>query len=162
MMEPIDALHALEGKVLIDEKDISLDAANQALAQVKEDMLYIRLEVNVKDAKTFGIDLLKGGKWDATTYTYDVENALIQGRTENKGEGAKAKAVSGALPNEDDILSIEIYLDRSLVEAFFEDYKAISIRSYPDNRDSKAIDLFADGNVQIVTLYVATMRSIFD
>ena len=121
-----------------------------------------RMDVDVSKAKSFGIDLLKGGKWDATTYTYDVENALIQGRTENKGESAKAKAVSGALPNDDDILSFEIYVDRSLVEAFFEDYKAISIRSYPENKDSKAIDLFAEGDVQIVTLYVATMESIFD
>ncbi len=162
MMEPIEALHSLEGKVLIDEKDISLEAANQALANVKEDMLYIRLEVNVKDAKTFGIDLLKGGKWDATTYTYDVENELIQGRTENKGEGAKAKAVSGPLPNDDGVLCFEIYVDRSLVEGFFENYKAISIRSYPDDRESKTIDLFAEGDVQIKTLYVATMNSIFD
>ncbi len=72
------------------------------------------------------------------------------------------KAVSGALPNDDDILSIEICPDRSLVEAFFEDCKAISIRSCPDDRDPKAIDVFADGDVQIVTLYVATMKSIFD
>ena len=162
MMEPIEALHTLENKVLIDEKNIRLDDANKALSAVNEDMLYIRMDVDVSKAKSFGIDLLKGGKWDATTYTYDVENALIQGRTENKGEGAKAKAVSGALPNDDDILSFEIYVDRSLVEAFFEDYKAISIRSYPENKDSKAIDLFAEGDVQIVTLYVATMESIFD
>ena len=162
MMEPIEALHTLENKVLIDEKNISLDDANKALSAVNEDMLYIRMDVDVSKAKSFGIDLLKGGKWDATTYTYDVENALIQGRTENKGEGAKAKAVSGALPNDDNILSFEIYVDRSLVEAFFEDYKAVSIRSYPENKDSKSIDLFAEGDVQIVTLYVATMESIFD
>ena len=161
-IEPIEALHSLEGETLVDLQNVSLAEANAALAEVAEDMLYIRMDVDVSKAKSFGIDLLKGGKWDATTYTYDVENALIQGRTENKGEGAKAKAVSGALPNDDDILSFEIYVDRSLVEAFFEDYKAISIRSYPENKDSKAIDLFAEGDVQIVTLYVATMESIFD
>jgi hypothetical protein len=87
MMAPIEALHGLEEGVLINESNLTLEAANAALANVKEDMLYIRMEVDVRQAKSFGIDLLKGGKWDATTYTYDVENALIQGRTENKGEG---------------------------------------------------------------------------
>lgn len=162
MMAPIEALHGLEEGVLINESNLTLEAANAALADVKEDMLYIRMEVDVSQAKSFGIDLLKGGKWDATTYTYDVENALIQGRTENKGEGAKAKAVSGALPNDDGILSFEIYLDRSLAEAFFENYKAISIRSYPEDKTSRTIDVFADGSAEILSLYVAKMGSIFD
>ena len=161
-VEPIEALHTLEKQALIDKTDLTLDEANGLLADVKEDMLYIRLEADVSAADRFGINLMKGGKWDETTFAYDVKEGQIQGRTENKGEGAKAKAVSGPLPNDDDVLSLEIYVDRSLLEAFFEDTKVISIRSYPDNRDSKAIDLFAEGDVQIKTLYVATMGSIFD
>jgi len=46
--------------------------------------------------------------------------------------------------------------------AFFEESKAISIRAYPEDRDSQTISLFADGNVTIVSIYVATMKSIFD
>lgn len=159
---PIETLHELEGEVLIDEANISLDAANTALSAVNTDMLYIRMDVDVSNASQFGITLLKGGKWDETTYTYDVESGMIKGSTENKGEGAKAKVVSGAIENDDNILSFEIYLDRSLVEAFFEDSKALSIRAYPEDRNSRAISLFAEGEVQIVGLYVATMESIFD
>lgn len=159
---PIEALHTLEGEVLIDEKNLTLDAANAALQNVTEDMLYIRLDVDVSKASEFGITLLQGGKWDETSYTYKVDEGLIQGRTENKGEGAKVKSVSGALQNDDDILSVEIYLDRSLAEAFFENSKAISIRAYPEDRNSRAISLFADGDVTIVGIYVATMTSIFD
>lgn len=161
-ISPIDALHELEGQILIDEENLSLDAANAALQDIAEDMLYIRMDVDVGSADQFGIKLLQGGKWDETCYTYDVGSGLIQGRTENKGEGAKVKSVSGALDNEDNILSMEIYLDRSLVEAFFEDAKAISIRAYPEDRNSQAISLFADGEVTIVSIYVATMESIFD
>ena len=125
-------------------------------------MLYIRLDVDVSKASTFGITMLQGGRWDETSLSYDVDSGLIQGRTENKGEGCKAKAVSGALTNDDSILSVEIYLDRSLVEAFFEDSKVISIRAYPEDRNSQAISLFAEGEVTIVGIYVATMESIFD
>ncbi len=161
-ISPIDALHKLEDQVLIDEQDIALDAANAKLAEVKEDMLYIRMDVDVSKADSFGITLLQGGKWDETSYSYDVKQGLIQGRTENKGEGAKVKSVSGKLENDDEILSVEIYVDRSLLEAFFEDSKVISIRAYPEDRNSQTISLFAEGDVTIVGIYVATMESIFD
>ena len=86
----------------------------------------------------------------------------IHGRTENKGEGAKAASVSGALPNEDGTITMEFYIDRSLVEGFFNSYKAISIWAYTEGPDSHGIDLFATGGVTIKSLYVATMGSIFD
>ena len=161
-MEPIEALHSLEDQVYIDKTDLSPEQANAALAEVQDDLLYIRMEVDVSGAQEFGINLLQGGKWDKTSFSYDVADAQIKGFTENKGEGAKSKSVSGELKNDDDVLSLEIYVDRSLLEAFFEDQKAISIRAYPEQQDSKGIDLYATGSVTIKELYVASMRSIFD
>ena len=159
---PIETLQELEGEVLIDEQNLTLDAANAALAEVKEDMLYIRMDVDVSQASSFGITMLQGGKWDETSFSYDAEQGLIQGRTENKGEGAKVKSISGPLANDDEILSVEIYVGRSLLEAFFEDSKAISIRAYPEDPDSQATSLFAEGDVTIVSIYAAPMESIFD
>ena len=161
-MEPIEALHSLEDQVYIDKTDLSPEQANAALAEVQDDLLYIRMEVDVSGAQEFGINLLQGGKWDKTSFSYDVADAQIKGFTENKGEGAKSKSVSGELKNDDDVLSLEIYVDRSLLEAFFEDQKAISIRAYPEQQDSKGIDLYATGSVTIKELYVASMSSIFD
>ncbi len=161
-IEPIEALHSLEGETLVDLQNVSLAEANAALAEVAEDMLYIRMDVDVSRAQQFGITLLQGGRWDETSYSYDVEKGLIQGRTENKGEGAKVKSVSGELVNEDGVLSLEIYVDRSLLEAFFEDSKVISIRAYPEDRASQAISLFAEGDVTVLSIYAATMESIFD
>ena len=162
MMAPIEALHSLEKEVLINETNLTLEAANSLLANIDEDMLYIKLTVDISEAAEFGISLKQGGKWDATTYTYNVAGETIQGRTENKGEGASVSTVSGVLPNEDGTISIEIYVDRSLVEAFFNDYKAISIRAYTDDPDSHAMNLFAEGNVTIESLYVAVMGSIYE
>ena len=162
MIAPIEALHELEEEVLINETNLTLDAANAALAAVDEDMLYIKLVANVSGASEFGINMKQGGKWDCTTYRYDVAAETIYGRTENKGEGAKSASVSGALPNEDGKITMEIYIDRSLVEGFFNDYKAVSIRAYTEEPDSHGIDLFATGSVTVESLYVATMGSIFD
>ena len=159
---PIETLHELEEEVLIDETGLTLDAANQALSAVDEDMLYIRLVADVSGAEEFGINMKQGGKWDCTTYRYDVAGGTIYGKTENKGEGAKASSVSGALPCEDGKLSMEIYIDRSLVEGFFNGDKAISIRAYTEEKDSHGINVFATGDVTIESLYVAAMGSIFD
>ncbi len=162
MIAPIEALHGLEESVLIDETDLTLEAANAALAAIDEDMLYLRLTADVSAASEFGINMKQGGKWDCTTYRYDIAGETIYGKTENKGEGAKASSVSGWLPNEDGKLTMEIYIDRSLVEGFFNNYKALSIRAYTEEPDSHGIDLFASGNVTIDSLYVASMGSIFD
>lgn len=162
MLEPIEALHTLEDKVWIDQTDLTLDAANTALSAVEDDLLYLRIVADVSAADEFGIRMLKGGRWDETRLAYDVAGEQITGFTENKGEGAKSKSVSGALPNEDGTVTIELFIDRSLVEGFFNDYKAISIRAYPEEKDSKAIELYATGTVQIRELYVASMSSIFD
>lgn len=162
MMAPVEALTGLEEDTLINEANLTLEQANEKLAQVSGDMLHIKLTVDISKASEFGINLKQGGKWDCTTYRYDTAEQLIYGTTENRGEGCKTKTVSGYLPNEDGTITMDIYVDRSLVEAFFNEYKAISIRSYVEDPASRAMRLFATGQVTIKSLYVATMGSIFD
>lgn len=162
MMAPVDALTDLEEDVLVNESNLTLDQANEKLAQVSGDMLHIKMVVDVSKAEQFGINLKKGGKWDCTTYTYDTAKQTVYGKTENRGDGAATNSVSGALPAEDGKLTLDIYIDRSLVEAFFNEYKSISIRAYTEDPKSQGIDLFATGDVTVESLYVATMGSIFD
>ena len=161
-MAPVSALSTLEQEPLIDAKNLSLADANALLSSVNEDMLHIKLTADVSSASEFGINLKKGGKWDCTTYTYYPEEELIYGSTENRGEGASTKTVSGKLPITDGKLTMDIYVDRSLIEAYFNEYKSISIRSYTEEPDSQGIELFSNGNVVIESLYVAPMGSIFE
>lgn len=119
MMAPVEALTGLEEDTLINEANLTLEQANEKLAQVSGDMLHIKLTVDISKASEFGINLKQGGKWDCTTYRYDTAEQLIYGTTENRGEGCKTKTVSGYLPNEDGTITMDIYVDRSLVEAFF-------------------------------------------
>lgn len=159
-MRPIDALHSLENTVLAEKEDLTLEQANDVLANIKGDMLYIRVEFSANDAKEFGIQLKSNGDTDKTSYTYNVEMETIAGDTRNKGGAASLNHVSGPLLLEDGKLFVEIYIDRSLVEAFFNDTKSISMRSYSDY-DSQEIQLFSDGDVSINHLYVTDMQSIY-
>lgn len=160
-MCPIDALHDLETSVLINETQLSLFQANEKLASVQGDMLYIKVVIENQSAQEFGIDVKTGGTRDRTSYTYQTAEGKIFGETQNKGPGAPTSFVSGLLPLEDGILEMEIYIDRSLVEAFFNESKSISIRAYTEDPSSQGIALFADGDILIRQLYVAEMGSIF-
>ncbi len=159
-MRPVDALHTLEGDVLATGENLTLEQANDALANVKGDLLYIKATLTANDAKQFGIQLKSNGNTDMTSYTYDVEHGTVSGDTRNKGSAASLNHVSGPLMLNDGKLFMEIYIDRSLVEAFFNDTKSISMRSYSDY-DSQKIQLFADGDLFVDNLYITDMQSIY-
>lgn len=160
-MSPADALHNLEDQVLVDQSNLSVTDANKLLAAVSADMLYINLVIDAKDALSFGINIKKGGTRDCTTFAYDAAKELISGETKNKGAAASTNYVSGVLPLENGKLSIELYIDRSLVEAFFNNTKSISMRAYTDDPASLGMDIFADGDIMVERLYVASMKSIY-
>lgn len=162
MMAPIEALTSLEEEVLVEAENLSLEEANELLQTVSGDMLHITLEADISSASVFGINVKTGGEYDRTTYTYDTEKEIIKGYTMNRGDGASTNTVSGALPNQDGTIVMDIYIDRSLVEAFFNEYKSISIRAYTEDPASQGISLFAEGDVTITSIHVAVMGSIFD
>lgn len=159
MMEPIEALHNLEGAPLVKLENAPLEAANAALADVNEDMLYLRLSVELGSAQEFSIHVKSGGTKDDTVFTYSPEENTISATTRNRGKAAKTGFVSGEL-NAEGLLEIELYIDRSLVEAYFNDTKSISVRSYADFA-SCSIFLEADGNATVISLYAAPMQSIY-
>ena len=57
-------------------------------------------------------------------------------------------------------LTMEIFIDRSLVEGYFNSDKAISVRSYADPT-AQELRLFGDGEVQVLELRVFTVSSIY-
>ncbi|MCD7917254.1 MAG: GH32 C-terminal domain-containing protein [Clostridiales bacterium] len=164
MVSPTDDLHDLETEVLIDETDLTAEEADALLQEVNGDMLYIRVTFTDIQAEEFGVSLLESGDGsEVTSYFYSTTDGLIHGETTNRGAGSTTGTVSGALTLEDGSLTMEIYLDRSLVEGFFNDTKAISMRAYPEGEDSDGLSLLAEGgSVTVAELYVAEMGSIYE
>ena len=60
-------------------------------------------------------------------------------------------------------LTVELYLDRSLIEAFYDSKIAVSARVYPKDRTSMGLKLYADNGVtlRVTQLKVASMKSIY-
>ena len=159
-MAPIEALQALEGEVLAQSAELTLDAANELLAGVSGDLLHLRLTADLSGASSFSIKVKSNGDRDLTVFSYDTAESTVSGQTRNKGKECKQAFVSGPLTLEDGKLAADIYIDRSLVEAFFNESRSISIRSYSEF-DSQAISLEAEGEVMVTELYAAQMTSIY-
>lgn len=159
-MAPIDALTSLQDEVLLDESGLTLEDANAKLTDIRGDLLYIRAVFAPQDCTAFGLLLKVGGKFDETKYSYDCTDGSIHALTQSRGAAAPAGDVSGPLALDDGRLRMEMYIDRSLIEGFFNDRKSISMRSYSDF-DSQGIHLFADGALTLDSLYIARLHGIF-
>ena len=157
---PDPRLYSLLGEPVLQLENVSVEAANEALARVSGDMLYIRAVLAPQDCRTFGLTCKAEGRRNQTSFTYYTERGTMDGFTSNRGKGASVLTVEGALPLKDGALNMEIFIDRSLVEGFFNGDKAVSIRSYADP-SAQGIRLFADGGLQVSELRVCEVSSIY-
>ncbi|MCM1283076.1 MAG: GH32 C-terminal domain-containing protein [Muribaculaceae bacterium] len=155
-VRPIEELNQLE-KVLLEEKEtLSVAEANERLAGVAADLLHVRITFAASGEEAFGISVKSDGKNCYTKYWY--ENGMIYGETTDRGSAASPGASGGALCLPDGRLSMDIYIDRSLVEGFFNESKALSIRSYSDY-EAQGIEVSGGSGVRIEEIYVAEMRA---
>ena len=160
----IDALDNYHKEVLLDINNKTLSEANNALKDVKGDMLYIRYEATNVNASSFGIKVRKNDTtYEETILYYQTSNNTIGIKTGLSGKQNISGNFFGNLElDENNKLVMEIYIDRSLIEAFFNEQKAISARVYPD-KTSLGIQLFSEnGEVHVDSLYIASMKSIYE
>lgn len=160
MMSPTDALHELEGAVLAEGAGLTLEQANQMLSEVSGDLLYLRAAVDMGDSNEVTLNVKSNGDRDLTAFICNAQEGTISGKNPSKAKEAKKPFVSGPLEVGDGKLTIEVYIDRSLVEGFFNDSKSISMRSYSDF-ESQGLSLEADGEIMVEELYVAEVNSIY-
>ena len=157
---PDERVYSLLEENLLSLKNVTMEEANEALAAVKGDLLYIRAVLEPQDQGNFGLTCKAQGRRNYTSFTYYTAKETMDGFTSNRAKDAKAFVVEGEVPLKDGKLAMEIFIDRSLVEGFFNEDKAISVRSYADPA-AQEIKLFADGTLQVIELQVYTVSSIY-
>ena len=145
-IKPFHGLDTLSEETLIDESNISLSRANELLREIDSDSYYLNLaiDLNENQSSNVGIEIMSNFDTDGSRIYYDFYNKLTKADTKNKGKAAKNASVEGPLELADNYLNLKIYVDRSLVESFFNDEKAISLRAYVNDLDSKAIKVISD------------------
>lgn len=161
-IRPADALENYEGKVLAEGENMTLSQANEALSAARGDMLHVQITVRNAGANSFGVRLRRNDSGtEYTDYYYDAANKRLGVKTGLAGD----QNISGNFYDTyamGDTLVMEFYLDRSLIEAFFDDTKAVTARVYPTDETSLGILLYAEGgDIEVVSLRVAEMKSIY-
>ncbi len=156
---PDPRLYELLDEELLHLENVTLEAANEALAAIDGDMLYIKAVAAPQDTQDFGLICKAEGRRNHTTFTYYTEKGTMDGYTSNRGKGAAVSVVEGPVPLRDGALTMEIFIDRSLAEGFFNADKAISVRSYAAP-EARQIKLFG-GELNVLSLQVYTVSSIY-
>ena len=162
-IRPVDALEKYEGEVYADEStEMTVSEANEALEGVKGDMLHIKITFRVQEGAVprFGMRLRVGSE-EYTEYYYDAASQKLGVITTFAGDQNIYGDFNDAYKMKaDGTMTMEFYLDRSLIEGFFDDSKAVTARVYPTDRSALGLAVFGE-NVTVTGLYVASMNSIY-
>lgn len=104
-----------------------------------------------------------GTEWTAISYAPRTGRLAVDGSHASLDPQATNKEVGGEFwLNPDDLLTLHIYLDRSVIEVFANERAAIAHRVYPTRADSQGVDLFATGGTaRLISLHAWEMSSIW-
>ncbi|MFF7865451.1 GH32 C-terminal domain-containing protein [Streptomyces qaidamensis] len=150
-VEEVSRLHVGEPLLNIDEPTSVADA-NARLADIKGDMLHIKLTLERGNADTFGLDVLRSpGDEERTRLFYDAPAGQLGVDRTRSGNNSSVDAnlgiQKGPLTLSNGELSLDVFLDRSMIEAYANAHKSITTRAYPFRQDSLGLRLFGDGSV---------------
>ena len=171
----IDAVSALRENyvtTLAEGENLSLEEANGKLAAIDEDMLYMRVTFTgiTERTKSVTVRVKSNGGGDYTDFTYNCKTKKISSVTTNKGAqdqvGASNDMKDATFEIENGTLTMEIYIDRSLIETFFDARLAISMRSYASPSSTAVVltaeqDEEAESAVSVAKLKVGKVKSIY-
>jgi beta-fructofuranosidase len=123
------------------------------LEKINGKCLEIRAVFEIIDAKSFGFKIFQSKNNDGESIGYDIQNKILWAGSE-KGEIE--------IKNNVKKVKFHIFIDKSVVEVFFNDRECITARIYPKSEDADKINLFAqDGKVKVVSLDVWNLRSLW-
>ncbi len=159
--EPIEEIKNARDKELLKLSNVSVDEVNHELKNISGDLLEIVIEIDAKDAESFGINF-RESTTEVTSVTYNtVKNRMIYNsiRSSEKAIGYQ-REISKELDNHN--LRLHILLDRSLVEVYMNDLASITSRIYPVSKASQGLSLFEkNGSIEIINLEIYEMKSVY-
>lgn len=168
-IEPIQELQSLRGQKLISINNKSMNQANEILQSVKGDMLEITLEIETNKgedaANQYGIKVRRSPNGEEETLLYYDRNSsslMVNRDKSTLDPDERTRGIQGGkLELNGDSLKLHVYLDRSMIEAYANELKSLTTRAYPSRDDALGLQLWADGNVQVKSMEVWSMKSAY-
>jgi sucrose-6-phosphate hydrolase SacC (GH32 family) len=175
-VKPIDELKTLRKKELISLSNKTLSEVNEALKNIKGDMLEIVLDME-STAGRYGIKIRKSpDEKEETILLYDGVNKKF--RADVSKSSVRAGGFRGArdpLSGTDkraDVIQhfdlkgesfkLHIFMDKGLIQAYANDKKTITSWIYPSLEESKGLQVWADGgDAKVKSIQIWEMKSIY-
>jgi sucrose-6-phosphate hydrolase SacC (GH32 family) len=162
-LAPIAELARLRGRQLLDLSDVTPAAAAGALAAIRGDGLEIELILAPAVAKgRRGLALrVAPGQQESTELYVDTGTKRFEidrrKTSLDRSYGVQGGAID--LAEAGHTLRMRVFLDRSMIEAYVNERKSLTSRTYPSRRDADGLALLADPGDRIVSLKVWAMDS---
>jgi len=165
--KPIDAYKDLQDKELIniENQDMSFQQVNEKLKDVSGDMLRINVTINPKNANKVGIYVKYDNatdektliSYDLKTKTFYIDNSKSSLKMWNNRSGGNVVEISNG-----SLVTLTIFIDRAMVEAFLDDYNEITVFGYNTSKNANGISMYAyGGNPSVVSIQIYSMASAY-
>jgi sucrose-6-phosphate hydrolase SacC (GH32 family) len=160
-------MELLKGQQLTSFEDKTLNEANNLLKEVKGDMLGIRVELEAGECTQMGIKFRcsPGGEEETLLYYDRKESVLSVDRNKSSLDELAdwdRGVQGGRLELNGENLMLQIYLDRSMVEAYANELKSLTTRVYPSLPDALGIQIWADGTLTVKSMEIWEMKPAFE
>lgn len=158
-LAPIGELAALRGRQLIDLRDVGVAEAAKALAGLHGDGLEIELELapSAQAAKRGVSVRVAPGRAEATDLYVDSAAGRLEIDRTLTTEGKSYGVQGGAFELGPENLRMRVFLDRSMVEAYVNERRSLTSRTYPSRVDADGLALLAAPGDRVVSLKVWAM-----
>jgi sucrose-6-phosphate hydrolase SacC (GH32 family) len=147
-IEPVDELKSLRyNPQTLADIDLAADEA-QTVPAISGNTLELELQIDPGAARQVGVEVCRSpGGEERTLIYYDAADGHLKIDTTHASTGQGPKKVeAGPLRLADgEPLTLRVFLDRSVVEAFANQRQAVLRRIYPARPDSLGIAVFAKG-----------------
>ncbi|MBC7327497.1 glycoside hydrolase family 32 protein [bacterium] len=151
--------HYKISNVEIEETDFKV------LHGVNGDALEIEAVFRPQEAKSFGIVIRRSPNGEERTligYDTTKQEVFLDATSSSLDETVQKPFFSAKMVLNDSPLYIRVFIDRSVVEVFFNKKIALTTRIYPTRRDSTEVGLFSKGGKAELERFEAwTMKSIW-
>lgn len=158
-LAPIGELAALRGRQLIDLRDVGVGEAAKALAGLHGDGLEIELELAPSgQAAKRGVSVrVAPGRAEATDLYVDGAAGRLEIDRTLTTEGKSYGVQGGAFELGPENLRMRVFLDRSMLEAYVNERRSLTSRTYPSRVDADGLALLAAPGDRVVSLKVWAM-----
>jgi sucrose-6-phosphate hydrolase SacC (GH32 family) len=168
-IQPIEELESLRAQQVVNLKNTSVAKANTALENKQDqltDLLEVKIELQVKGTDSaVGLEVRRSADGaERTILTVDpAENTLAVDRNFSSLDPDTRKGVNAGefVVGPNGKVTMHVYVDRSVIEAYVDGKKSLTTRVYPTLADAVGLRVLGDAKVEVKSLNVWNLDGAF-